>query len=243
MVSDLMIQGVLRMPYEMAMESELSRIQFHDRAQQAANELEANAATIARLEDRLELWPVDPATGEFDKSMKLGESCDGISCRDETIKLLDERCERLELEDKRLTMMLAEYVRLDNAGMIPLDSEAEITRLEGELFSATFTTKTFEEGYDEQTKARLYLEKKVTRLEAIETATRKILYNFDAGLGVSVKDVRRALSVDTKSSQESIADAAMRLGGVDSTQECIGCEGVVCPVHGTAVDTNSSEGE
>ena len=35
------------------------------------------------------------------------------------------RIEELEAEDKRLTMMLAEYVRLDNAGLIPLAEVSE----------------------------------------------------------------------------------------------------------------------
>lgn len=39
-MSDLMFYGVLRMPYEMAMENELSRRQFYDRAQEAANRVE-----------------------------------------------------------------------------------------------------------------------------------------------------------------------------------------------------------
>jgi len=40
-MSDVMLFGVLRMPYEMAMVSELSRLQFHDRAQQACDAIEA----------------------------------------------------------------------------------------------------------------------------------------------------------------------------------------------------------
>lgn len=40
-MSDLMLFGVLRMPYEMAMGNELSRRQFYDRVQEAADRLEA----------------------------------------------------------------------------------------------------------------------------------------------------------------------------------------------------------
>lgn len=40
-MSDVMLFGVLRMPYEMAMESEISRLQFYGRAQEAADRLEA----------------------------------------------------------------------------------------------------------------------------------------------------------------------------------------------------------
>lgn len=39
--NDLMMSGVLRMPFEMAMASEISRLQFYQRAQQALNDLEA----------------------------------------------------------------------------------------------------------------------------------------------------------------------------------------------------------
>ncbi|MFA7667772.1 MAG: hypothetical protein WCX93_00300 [Burkholderiaceae bacterium] len=39
--NDLMLSGVIRMPFEMAMASEISRLQFYQRAQQALNELEA----------------------------------------------------------------------------------------------------------------------------------------------------------------------------------------------------------
>lgn len=39
--NDLMLSGVIRMPFEMAMATEISRIQFYSRAQQALNELEA----------------------------------------------------------------------------------------------------------------------------------------------------------------------------------------------------------
>lgn len=40
-MSDVMFYGVLRMPYEMAMSDELSRRQFYDRVQEAADRLEA----------------------------------------------------------------------------------------------------------------------------------------------------------------------------------------------------------
>lgn len=53
-------------------------------------EVKALRAEIERLRERLEMWPVDPVTGEFNKSADmLDESCDGIACRDETIRLAD----------------------------------------------------------------------------------------------------------------------------------------------------------
>ena len=39
-MSDTMLFGVLRMPYKLAMSTELSRLQFHDRAQQACDTIE-----------------------------------------------------------------------------------------------------------------------------------------------------------------------------------------------------------
>ena len=39
--NDLMLSGVLRMPFDMAMASEISRLQFYHRAQQALDELDA----------------------------------------------------------------------------------------------------------------------------------------------------------------------------------------------------------
>lgn len=39
-MSDIMLYGVLRMPYEMAMSNEISRLQFYQRAQEAADRLE-----------------------------------------------------------------------------------------------------------------------------------------------------------------------------------------------------------
>lgn len=46
-----MLQGVLRMPYEMAMENEWSRRQFHDRAKQAADRIEELEAIVRELID------------------------------------------------------------------------------------------------------------------------------------------------------------------------------------------------
>jgi hypothetical protein len=39
-MSDVMLFGVLRMPYELAMADEVSRFQFYDRAQEAAQRIE-----------------------------------------------------------------------------------------------------------------------------------------------------------------------------------------------------------
>lgn len=51
-----MLFGVLRMPYEMAMDSELSRFQFYQRAQEAADRLEAlSAPAVPETADTAEL--------------------------------------------------------------------------------------------------------------------------------------------------------------------------------------------
>lgn len=56
-MSDTMLFGVLRMPYEMAMEDELSRYQFWQRAQEAA--------------DRLETAPAPPVPADVQEIMRL----------------------------------------------------------------------------------------------------------------------------------------------------------------------------
>lgn len=48
-MSDIMLNAVIQMPYEMAMQSELSRRQFYERANQALNELNAKAAEVERM--------------------------------------------------------------------------------------------------------------------------------------------------------------------------------------------------
>lgn len=52
-MSDIMLNAVIQMPYEMAMKDELSRIQFYERANQALNERNAKAAEIERLREAL----------------------------------------------------------------------------------------------------------------------------------------------------------------------------------------------
>lgn len=49
-MSDMMLFGVLGMPFEMAMGDELSRVQFWQRAQQAATRIQSDAGRIAELE-------------------------------------------------------------------------------------------------------------------------------------------------------------------------------------------------
>ena len=58
-MGDVMLFGVLRMPYEMAMVDELSRRQFWGRAQQAADELITLRAEVERLRAALEWYASD----------------------------------------------------------------------------------------------------------------------------------------------------------------------------------------
>ena len=51
-MSDVMLFGVLKMPYEMAMGHELSRRQYWQRAQEAAERLERAEAELARLREQ-----------------------------------------------------------------------------------------------------------------------------------------------------------------------------------------------
>ena len=74
------------------------------------------AQALRKLSERLEIWPVDPKTSEFDKSIQLDESCDGIACRDETIYQQDRRyeqqkarIEKLEAAGKRSLSWLTSY--------------------------------------------------------------------------------------------------------------------------------------
>ena len=48
-MSDVMFYGILRMPYEMAMEGDISRRQFYSTAQDAATRVENLEAEIERL--------------------------------------------------------------------------------------------------------------------------------------------------------------------------------------------------
>ncbi|WP_341706489.1 hypothetical protein [Halopseudomonas sp.] len=52
-MSDTMLNAVIRMPYDMAMASELSRLQFYDRAQSLLDARAADKARIAELEIKI----------------------------------------------------------------------------------------------------------------------------------------------------------------------------------------------
>lgn len=52
-MSDVMLLGVLRMPYELAMHDELSRRQFYERAQEAADRIEAADSDGPQMPPRL----------------------------------------------------------------------------------------------------------------------------------------------------------------------------------------------
>lgn len=48
-----MLIGVLSMPFEMAMSDDLSRFQFHNRAQQAVGRIQSDERRIEQLKDQL----------------------------------------------------------------------------------------------------------------------------------------------------------------------------------------------
>lgn len=52
-MSDIMLNAVIQMPYEMAIKDELSRRQFYERANQALNERNSKEAEIERLKKSL----------------------------------------------------------------------------------------------------------------------------------------------------------------------------------------------
>lgn len=93
-MSDVMLFGVLRMPYEMAMGSELSRRQFYARAQEAVDRLEAAERKVSRLTAMRNEWERDarehlmtfgqhlPASVEclverFDAAIAATQECEG----------------------------------------------------------------------------------------------------------------------------------------------------------------------
>jgi hypothetical protein len=63
--NDLMLYGVLCMPFDMAMANELSRVQFYQRAQQALNELEY-------LQSQLDFLIAEEATVEKKTTDRYG---------------------------------------------------------------------------------------------------------------------------------------------------------------------------
>ena len=123
-MSDLMLEGVLRMPIEMAMETELSRAQFYDRAQQAMDTIERLKAV---LEDVLfDLHPADRA--EIREALKEDDQSDFVEV-DELIKAtglnitdddriwaireinqkLSDKIEQLQAENERLRVDQGQY--------------------------------------------------------------------------------------------------------------------------------------
>lgn len=74
-MSDLMLFGVLQMPFDMAMENDLSRRQFYDRAQQAVDELARLRAEVEQLsaEQTNILQSACEATDEVNRLRKMNE--------------------------------------------------------------------------------------------------------------------------------------------------------------------------
>ena len=53
-MSDVMLLGILRMPYDMAMGGEISRHQYHSCGKEAAERIQADADELARLRAEVE---------------------------------------------------------------------------------------------------------------------------------------------------------------------------------------------
>jgi hypothetical protein len=78
-MSDLMLYGVLRMPYEMAMGNELSRRQFYGRVQEVVNRMEA---AEAKLEELSRATPPSPSTASEPPAREAKQSIDSPEFRE-----------------------------------------------------------------------------------------------------------------------------------------------------------------
>ena len=57
-MSDVMLYGILRMPYNMAMHSETSRLQFYSAAQSAAAEIERLRKELSETKNQLRVYEI-----------------------------------------------------------------------------------------------------------------------------------------------------------------------------------------
>ena len=67
-MSDVMLFGVLNMPYGLAMSNESSQMQFYKRAQQALHEIERLRVVLENIAE------LDPATNSTDGFNEWGEA-------------------------------------------------------------------------------------------------------------------------------------------------------------------------
>ncbi|WP_062560382.1 hypothetical protein [Paracoccus aminovorans] len=98
-MSDVMLLGVLRMPYDMAMHDELSRLQFHSRGAEAADRIEADEAELSRLRAEVERLTSERDTAK--KYMAAYAECDRIGT--EAYRNLADQHDGLRAEMERLT--------------------------------------------------------------------------------------------------------------------------------------------
>jgi hypothetical protein len=78
-MSEIMTQGIIRMPFEMAMEGELSRKQFYDRAQRVLDENESLRHQLADATRKMEEARKDAELGaairpNYEAAKELGMS-------------------------------------------------------------------------------------------------------------------------------------------------------------------------
>lgn len=116
-LSDTMLVGVLRMPVETY--GTIHLFQFVQRAREAADRIEQYSEKLTRLkaenerllddliaaETRLELWVSDGS------KVAIGD-LDGIGCRDETIKILQNNNDALLADAKRYRWLKTNHLQL-----------------------------------------------------------------------------------------------------------------------------------
>ena len=54
-MSDIMLLGILRMPFDLAMETPIAQIQYHNRGVQAADEIERQRAELDKAQRHIEM--------------------------------------------------------------------------------------------------------------------------------------------------------------------------------------------
>lgn len=79
-MSDIMLYGVLRMPYELAMSDEISRLQFYQRAQEAADRLEKCEITNTTPSQAASIADDDKLHSLIEKFARQSSGCSCVHC-------------------------------------------------------------------------------------------------------------------------------------------------------------------
>lgn len=102
-MSDTMLLGVLRMPYDLAMMTELARAQYHSRVQEAAARIESDADTIETLRRER-----DAAVAKAAEALRA----DAQSGRDLLLKLVCDLRWAMGDKGRRMQPELVEYAKV-----------------------------------------------------------------------------------------------------------------------------------